>query len=223
MSLVLFLLAFVLVMPRPVELPLFHPLPPVAPMHMGRRRQRDWGRLDQHGRQQRARADPVPVLREWARALSAAITGPRSWYHICVAACVLYGVYMLFPGVVDLVALFVGAFKLYVGTRAANAGVAIQRTAAGLAVALSAVTEALRWRYGPGATTAWRAPRLHYGHGARLDVVRDFIGALWDQSQPRVRGDQQNVPAIWWDNPLSGLMLFVGWCPGLLAREAVMR
>ena len=55
---------------------------------------------------------------------------------------------MLFRGVVDLVPLFVGEFELYVGTGAANSGVAIQRTAAGLAVAPSAVREALRWRYG---------------------------------------------------------------------------
>ena len=35
-----------------------------------------------------------------------------------------------------------------------------------------------------------------------------------------MHGEQQNVPAIWWDNVLGGgLMLFVGWCPGLLARE----
>ena len=50
-------------------------------------------------------------------------------------------------------------------------------------------------------------------------MVRDFIGALWDQSPHRIRGEQQNVPAVWWDNPQSRLMLYVGWCPGLLARE----
>ena len=27
------------------------------------------------------------------------------------------------------------------------------------------------------------------------------------------------MPAIWWDNPLSTLMLIVGWCCGLLARK----
>ena len=127
------------------------------------------------------------MLREWARVLSATVTGPRSWDRICVVACVLYGVCMLFPGVVDVVALFIGAFELYVGTGAANAGVAIQRTAAGLAVVPSAVREALRWRYGPGATASWRVPRLHYGQGARLDVVRDFIGALWDQGTKGLR------------------------------------
>ena len=91
--------------------------------------------------------------------------------------CVLYGVCMLFPGIVDPVALLIGAFEVYVGTRAANSGVATQRTAADLAVAPSAVREALRWRDRPGATTSWRAPRLHYGQGATRDVVRDFIGA----------------------------------------------
>ena len=39
-----------------------------------------------------------------------------------VAACVLYGVCMLFPGVVDVVALFVGAFELYVSSISANSG-----------------------------------------------------------------------------------------------------
>ena len=67
----------------------------------------------------------MPVLREWAPVLSAAVTGPRSWDRICVAACVLCGVCMLFPSFVDMVALFVGAFELYVGTGAANAAVAI--------------------------------------------------------------------------------------------------
>ena len=68
----------------------------------------------------------MPVLREWARALSAAVTGPQSWDGICVAACVVYSVCMLYPGVVDVVALFVGAFKPYVGTGAANYGVVMQ-------------------------------------------------------------------------------------------------
>ena len=82
-----------------------------------------------------------------------------------------------------------------------------------------AVREARRWRYGLAETASWRAPGLHYGHNARLDVVRHFLGALWDQSQPHLRGDQQNVPASWWDSPLSCRMLFVGWCQGLLPRQ----
>ena len=85
------------------------------------------------------------LLCEWARALSTAVTGPRSWERICVAACVLYGVCIFLPSVVDPVALLVGVFELYVGIGAANSGSAIQQTVAGLAVAPSVVREALRW------------------------------------------------------------------------------
>ena len=41
-------LVFFYLMPRPVVLPCFHPLPSPAPAHMGRRRRRrDWGRWEE--------------------------------------------------------------------------------------------------------------------------------------------------------------------------------
>ena len=120
----------------------------------------------------------MPVLPAWTRALPSYVTGPRLWERVVEAACVLYIVCTLFPQVVDLVALFIGSFE-FVGTSADNPRVAIQRTTVGLAVSPSAVREALRWRYGFAATTAWCAPQLHYSQGSKVDIVQSLIAPLW--------------------------------------------
>ena len=196
------------------------PVPPSAPSHLGRgHRQHDWGRWDQQGRQLRARANPVPVLHAWAQALWSYITGRGSWERVVEAACVPYAVCTLFPGVVDRVALLIGSFECFVGTGADNPGVAIQRTTMGLAVSLSAVLEALRWRYGCATMAAWRAPQLHYTQGSRVSVVRILIAPLWNRVPLPLRRHQQHVPDVWWANPQCTLILFVGWCPSVLAGD----
>ena len=87
-----FLLDIVLVMLCPVTLPLFHPMPPAAPLHQGCLRQHDWadgtskGATYGHGRTRCRCSSSGP-------ALSAAVTGSRSWDRICVAACVLYSLW----------------------------------------------------------------------------------------------------------------------------------
>ena len=91
--------------------------------------------------------NPVPVLRGWARELSACVSGPRSWIRVLEAACVMYAVCALRPGILDLVAMFVGAFHYFVGAGAARLGAAINRTP-------GVVREALCWRYGSAATVA---------------------------------------------------------------------
>ena len=163
-------------MPRPVVLPCFHPLPPPAPSHMGRRRrQRDWGRWEEDRLRGIARAHPVPVLRGWARELTAAVSGARRWGKIVDAACVLYAVCMLFPGALDLTALLVGAFEYFISVGATRPAASISFTGVGLAVAPGAVRAALRWRYGAEATHAWRAPRQHFLAGAMRQVVYNII------------------------------------------------
>ena len=136
---------FFFLMPRPVVLPCFHPLPPPAPAHMGRRRrQRDWGRWEEDRLRGIARAHPVPVLRGWARELTAAVSGARRWGKIMDAACVLYAVCMLFPGALDLTALLVGAFEYFISVGASRPAASVSFTGVGLAVAPGAVRAALR-------------------------------------------------------------------------------
>ena len=59
------------------------------------------------------------------------------------AACVLYAMSALHPGVLDLVTLFVGAFEFFIGT-GTHPKVAIQSTSIALAMSPSTVHEALR-------------------------------------------------------------------------------
>ena len=132
--------------------------------------------------------EPVPLLHSWARAQSSCITVPRSWVRVLEAAFVLYAMCKLYPGVLDVAAMFVGAFEYFVGTGAANPGVAIRRMTVGLAVSPSAALEAFRWRYGFASTVAWRAPRLHYTRGSRMDAVRSLIAPLWNHGQLQLRG-----------------------------------
>ena len=208
-------------MPRPVALPCFHPLPPPAPAHMGRRRrQRDWGRWEADRQRGIARAHPVPVLRGWARALTAAVSGARRWGKIVDAACVLYAVCMLFPGALDLTALLVGAFEYFISVGASRPAASVSFTGVGLAVAPGAVRAALRWRYGAGATHAWRALRQHFLAGAMRQEVYNIILPLWDAGPFGLRGVRQWVPDQWWHLPRCRLVVLTGWCPGLLAGSA---
>ena len=208
-------------MPRPVALSCFHPLPPPAPTHMGRRRrQRDWGRWEEDRQRGIARAHPVPVLRGWARALTAAVSGARRWGKIVDAACVLYAVCMLFPGALDLTALLVGAFEYFISVGASRPAASVSFTGVGLAVAPGAVRAALRWRYGAGATHAWRAPRQHFLAGAMRQEVYNIILPLWDAGPLGLRGVRQWVPDQWWHLPQCRLVVLTGWCPGPLAGSA---
>ena len=160
-------------------LPCFHPLPPPAPSHMGRRRrQHDWGRWEEDRLRGIARAHPVPILRGWARELTAAVDGLRRWGKIVDAACVLYAVFMLFPGALDLPALLVGAFEYFISVGATRPAASISFTGTGLAVAPGVVRAALRWRYGAAASIAWRAPRRHFLAGAVGQVVYNIISPL---------------------------------------------
>ena len=163
-------------MVRGIHLLLYHPVPQAVPSHMGRRRRHGRGRWDEQERQLRARAEPIPVLRSCARALSSCVTGSQSWERVLEAACVLYAICTLHPGILDLVALFVGAFEFFIG-RAPP----IQCTSVGLAVSPSTVCEALRWCYGSASTAAWRAPRLHFARGSGVDVVGSLFAPLWDR------------------------------------------
>ena len=166
-------------MPRPVVLPCFHPLPPPAPSHMGRRRSHhDWGRLEEDRLRGIARAHPVPTLRGWARELTAAVSGLRRWGTIVDAARVLYAVCMLFLSALDLPALLVGAFEYFVSVGATRPAASISSMGVGLAVAPGAVRAALRWRYGAAASQAWRAPRRHFLAGAVRQVVYNIISPL---------------------------------------------
>ena len=202
-------------------LPCYHPLPPPAPSHMGRRRrQRDWGRLEEDRLRGIERAHPVPVLRGWARELTAAVSGARRWGKVVDAACVLYAVCMLFPGAPDLTALLVGAFEYFISVGATRPAASISFTGVGLAVAPGAVRAALRWRYGPQATHAWRAPRQHFLAGAMRQVVYNIILPLWDAGPFDLRGVRQWVPDQWWHLPRCRLVVLTGWCPGLLAGSA---
>ena len=155
------------------------PLPVPAPSHMGRRRrQQDWGRWKEDRLRGISRAHPVPILRGWARELTAAVSGLRRWGKIVDAACVLYAVCMLFPSALDLPALLVGAFEYFVSVGATRTAASISFTGVGLAVAPGAVRAALRWRYGAAASQAWRAPRRHFLAGAVRQVVYNIISPL---------------------------------------------
>ena len=214
-------LVFFELMPRPVALPCFHPLPPPAPAHMGRRRrQRDWGRWEEDRQRGIARAHPVPVLRGWARAPTSAVSGARRWGKIVDAACVLYAVCKLFPGALDLTALLVGAFEYFISVGASRPAASVSFTGTGLAVAPGAVRAALRWRYGVGATHAWRAPRQHFLAGAMRQEVYNIILPLWDAGPLGLRGVRQWVPDQWWHLPQCRLVVLTGWCPGPLAGSA---
>ena len=201
-------------------LPCFHPLPPPAPSHMGRRRhQHDWGRLEEDRLRGIARAHPVPILRGGARELTAAVSGLRRWGKIVDAACGLYAVCMLFPGALDLPALLVGAFD-FVSVGATRPGASISFTGVGLAVATGVVRAPLRWRYAAAASQAWRAPRRHFLAGAVRQVVYDIISPLWDSGPFDLRGERQWVPDRWWQLPQCRWVVLVGWCLGLLAGSA---
>ena len=202
-------------------LPCFHPLPPSAPSHMGqRRRQHDWGRWEEDRLRGIARAHPVPILRGWARELTAAVSGLRRWGKIVDAACVLYAVCMLVPGALDLPALMVGAFEYFSSVGAMRPAASIGFMGVGLAVAPGAVRAALRWRNGAAASQAWRAPRRHFLAGAVRQVVYNIISPLWDAGPFDLRGERQWVPDQWWQLPQCRLVVLVGWCPILLAGSA---
>ena len=208
-------------MPRAVVLPCFHPLPPPAPSHMGRRRrQHDWGLWGEDRLRGIGRAHPVPVLRGWARELTEAVSGARRWGKIVDAACVLYAVCMLFPDALDLTALLVGAFEYFISVGVTRPAAWISSTGVGLAVAPGAVRAALRWRYGAEATHAWRAPRQHFLAGAMRHVVYNIILPLWDARPFDLRGVRQWVPDQWSHLPQSRVVVLVGWCPGVLAGSA---
>ena len=208
-------------MPRPVVLPCFHPLPPPPPSHMGRRRrQHDWGRWEEDRLRGITRAHPVQILRGWVRELTAAVSGFRRCGKIVDAACVLYAVCMLFLGALDLPAFMVGAFEYFVSVGATRPAASISFTGVGLAMAPGAVRAALRWRYGAAASQAWRAPRRRFLAGAVRQVVYNIISPLWDAGPFDLRGVRQWVPDQWWPLPQCRLVVLVGWCPGLLAGSA---
>ena len=122
----------------------------------------------------------MPVLRGWARELTAAVSGARRRGKIVDAACVLYAVCMLFPGALDLTALLVGAFEYFISVGATRPAASIRFTGVGLALAPGAVRAALRWRCGAAATHTWRAPRRHFLAGAMRQVLYNIISPLMD-------------------------------------------
>ena len=179
-----------------------------------------WGVGRKTGSRGMARAHPVPVLRGWARELTAAVSGARRCGKIVDAACVLNAVCMLFPSALDLTALLVGAFEYFISVGASRPGASVSFTGVGLAVAPGAVRAALRWRYGAEATHAWRAPRQHFLAGAMRQAVYDIILPLWDAGPFVLRGVRQLVRDQWWHLPRCRLVVLTGWCPGPLAGSA---
>ena len=144
----------------------------------------------------------------------------RRWGKIVDAACVLYAVCMLFPGALNLTALLVGAFEYFISVGASRPAASVSFTGVGLAVAPGAVRAALRWRNGAEATRAWRAPRQHFLAVAMRQAVYNIILPLWDAGPFHLRGVRQLIPDQWWHLPRCRLVVFTGWCPGLLAGSA---
>ena len=195
-------------MPPPVLLPAFRPLPPPAPWSGTEAAWEEWRRALQ-------RMHSVPVVRGYVRKITASQPLARTERRVAVHACALWAVLEASPGVPAMEDVLIGAFKLYVATRAVEPRASICNTPQGLGIAVPALLAALRWRY-PGETSACRCWRLHWSKGASLPLLHSLFAPLWVGGMVQAR--QGCTWLLGWDeSPLRRLVIVDGYVPGVIS------
>ena len=137
-------------MPPSVLLPAYRPMPPPAPWSGT---EADWEKWRRAMRVLLQRVHPVPVIRGLFPEITGSQPLARTERRVAEHACALWAVLEASPGVLAMEDVLIGAFKLYVATGAVEPKASICNTPEGWGIAVSALLEALRWRY-PGETNA---------------------------------------------------------------------